>query len=495
MKSISLFIGLLLSCFGLSAQSDYALFPKDSVIYASEHYEFPNFQISLDTVDTVVYQELHPTYHQTLNSPFSDEGNCLSMGFGHFDWYNSHWLGADLQYDNNGVYSFVNQLGESFVIPSKAPVDSSWVFVDFYYDEYVVGTVDSISFNGNSLINDSVKYISFQRLNEDGEVVPDFINELEIQIGISKGLIKSPSFLNYTSLCYDMEYEFEVFDYKEVLDEIIPIEKSNRYKVWNLEIGDEYHTSKIYADLTPNKQQITILEKGWLADLGRFIYKKHIKSGKWVGFYENGDYIHEYQISESTIYDTIYLDEYLFLDSALTGIDIDGVTRAFSKSYFYDDFFFVGKQLNNFVIDSADQWSENQMTTYGILDHYVEGVGGPFYSYGNDMGFYEKKALVYISKANYTFGEPHNLSLNEPSFHPIKVYPNPASDKITIQLDYVTNGQIQLLDIAGKLVFEKSIKEGSMLQELNVANQFPGIYFIRILNNGVEVKTEKIIIQ
>ncbi len=496
MKSISLLIASLLSCFGLSAQSEYALFPNDSIIYASEHYEFPNVQISSDTLDGVVYQQLHPTYEQSLNSPFFSNSNCLSLEWGCFDWKNSHWIGDDLQYDTNGVYSFINRSGEFFNIESKAKVDSFWLFFLFENGNSIRAKVDSISFLLSEVVNDTVKFISFQRLNGNGVPIVDPINDLEILIGKNIGLISSPNFLNYMSSCFDMEYNLEVFNYQGEMSINVPIEETNRYKIWNMNIGDEFHTKRGEADLFPTYKEISITSKYWDSNSETFIFGKHVKIGvEWKTYFDGG--VSSYwELSEIDEMDTVVLNDYLFLDDSLFGISEDGLKRRYTKNNFNDSQYQIGKQLSHFVSDSVIEWCEGQFNIFGVLDYYIEGCGGPFYSYGSpEMGFYQGSYLYYVNKGNYIWGEPFYLNQEELSSNQMRIFPNPVSDKITIQFQQVTNGQIQLLDIAGRLVFEVPIKDGNMSQELNVTNQSPGVYFIRLIGSGAELKTEKIIIQ
>ncbi len=512
MKSISLLIASLLSCFGLSAQSDYALFPKDSVIYASEHYEFPNVLSSLDTIDGVVYQQLHPTYHQFLHhagrhkewgddySEFDyDLHDCIGGVFDCFEWKNTHWFGDDLQYDTNGVYSFKGRFGKIFKIESNAMVDSTWVLCTLNED-IIQARVDSISYLASSIILDTVKYISLERQDINGNLVLDNINLFEIIIGQKSGLVRAPNFLNITECpnfdYYEIDLPLEEFENVGKIPNDLQIEETNRYTIWDMNVGDEFHYEGLEEYLFTGKREVRILDKWWSEILQRFIYKKNIKRESYeIIDFEDGIPVYEYSYPTSIEFDTIYLSNYEFLDEDLYGIHEEVSGTGVSKSKFNDYLFQIGYQINNYRQDTVDTWCENQMTLLGVKEHYIQGCGGPVMEYSGHFTDNKKNKLVYIEKGEYNWGNPLYLSQIENSPNQVEVYPNPASDKITIQLDYVTNGQIQLLDIAGKLVFEKSIKEGSMLQELNVANQFPGIYFIRILNNGVEVKTEKIIIQ
>lgn len=78
----------------------------------------------------------------------------------------------------------------------------------------------------------------------------------------------------------------------------------------------------------------------------------------------------------------------------------------------------------------------------------------------------------------------------------IKIYPNPASEKIIVEL---TNAplpvSLSLIDLMGVKVSEKVIEAGtdSPVIEFEVTNQLSGIYFIR-LNTGKDIIVEKVLI-
>jgi hypothetical protein len=78
----------------------------------------------------------------------------------------------------------------------------------------------------------------------------------------------------------------------------------------------------------------------------------------------------------------------------------------------------------------------------------------------------------------------------------IKIYPNPAREKIIVEL---TNAPIPvsltLIDLMGVKVSEKEIEAGtdSPVIEFEVTNQLSGIYFIR-LNTGKDIIVEKVLI-
>ncbi|MFB6320705.1 T9SS type A sorting domain-containing protein [Saccharicrinis sp. FJH54] len=75
----------------------------------------------------------------------------------------------------------------------------------------------------------------------------------------------------------------------------------------------------------------------------------------------------------------------------------------------------------------------------------------------------------------------------------VKIYPNPASDMITIKLpDYDNTRLFELFDVNGKNVIQVELSNQNTDIDLNNLNH--GIYFYRILNNRSVYKTDKLIL-
>ena len=71
----------------------------------------------------------------------------------------------------------------------------------------------------------------------------------------------------------------------------------------------------------------------------------------------------------------------------------------------------------------------------------------------------------------------------------IKIWPNPATDRITIEIKSQNNTKnflISIYDIQGQLVFEKSVSQKSM--NINISSFISGVYIVKLSNNkGVEM--------
>ncbi|MEI6061713.1 MAG: Ig-like domain-containing protein [Bacteroidota bacterium] len=74
----------------------------------------------------------------------------------------------------------------------------------------------------------------------------------------------------------------------------------------------------------------------------------------------------------------------------------------------------------------------------------------------------------------------------------IKVYPNPASDKLNIEVS--VNSKIQLLDLNGKLIVAEQNVNANQKQTIDVSNVAAGVYMLKVYNNSF-VKMQKVIVK
>lgn len=79
----------------------------------------------------------------------------------------------------------------------------------------------------------------------------------------------------------------------------------------------------------------------------------------------------------------------------------------------------------------------------------------------------------------------------------LNVYPNPASDNVTITYNAISNfTSISIFDLTGKEVLSKQINtvKGLSQEKLNVVDLTQGVYFLRIAS-GQNISTQKLIVQ
>ncbi|HTO16045.1 MAG TPA: T9SS type A sorting domain-containing protein [Edaphocola sp.] len=87
-----------------------------------------------------------------------------------------------------------------------------------------------------------------------------------------------------------------------------------------------------------------------------------------------------------------------------------------------------------------------------------------------------------------------SIKKNNPNKDLIKVYPNPATNFITIQLPNKINSQILISDIQGRILFSKQLNAIESRIDIKEIGLRPGIYFIQIIY-GSNTVFKKIIIK
>jgi hypothetical protein len=79
----------------------------------------------------------------------------------------------------------------------------------------------------------------------------------------------------------------------------------------------------------------------------------------------------------------------------------------------------------------------------------------------------------------------------------LKVYPNPTSDKITINItnQSFVDVKLQLINISGQIIYYKELNDiQNHNEEVDVTSFAKGIYYLKV-NDGNKIKFEKIIIR
>lgn len=107
--------------------------------------------------------------------------------------------------------------------------------------------------------------------------------------------------------------------------------------------------------------------------------------------------------------------------------------------------------------------------------------------------YFDFNTPVITNTFNTTFVEP--LSVNDFEGVEVNVFPNPATDKVTITLsqDLLNTIKVSLIDIQGKTINIPK-KEFNNTFELNLESLNSGLYFIQ-LRSGNNIITEKLVVE
>ncbi len=150
---------------------------------------------------------------------------------------------------------------------------------------------------------------------------------------------------------------------------------------------------------------------------------------------------------------------------------------------------------------------ENDTANY--LDTVLwKAVTGNFYANGSEKYMYvgnfktnantnvihqSNSGGAYVLIDNFSLVECDSLTgVNEYPAQQIALFPNPASNTLTISTGKLQNAQVALFDISGRKLFQQKLTANQ--QSFDVSGYANGLYISTVTADGKVVKREKIII-
>lgn len=202
---------------------------------------------------------------------------------------------------------------------------------------------------------------------------------------------------------------------------------------------------------------------------------------------------------EQSYTDTISLEYAVFsgtgepcfrFPSAYPDIPFGSDPRTYSRQYYSTGI--EGRLIKSYgeLFNPADDlWL--QYLDYYCPDYYIEGLGQYYYSLG--LGGESYSEPVYFKQGGLEWGTPYDcndwLSVQENNGYGIHVYPNPFTDKITVQTDIIKT-KFSLYNASGQPVIENL--SGQELKNIDVSHLSTGIYFYCI-TSGMQTVSGKLI--
>lgn len=404
---------------------------------------------------------------------------------------------------------FFNSKGDAIRICTDKHAGDSWIccrindttrLYAFINEE----TVDSIL--GNP---DSVKYMTFEARHINGQVVSHPLNGKPFVLSKHFGMITLYDFFVFPAYSQELN-PFHVLCGIDSDSSKQGIQNLTKKRIYSFSPGDLFHTffkdwwSDNYTDSHETRILNTILDSTWNADGSEVIYRVARFTDDWFGLGTEHNYtrdtvnwVYNFSPGESQILDKLPGETcYVYSDSnelksANTYVQYPGKTGSYHSRYF--------KTLNatyfpaSYCSDTLVGISTSPESISGS-SYFIEGCGGGYYSYGwNDGHWYYHKqySLVYYKKGEETYGTPINTSTwldpnalpeEEKSGSLISLYPNPASNKITIKINRIeTNSvKLQIYDLLNRKVKEYDV-DGTFTI-LNIEDLSKGLFLVKVFD-------------
>ena len=139
---------------------------------------------------------------------------------------------------------------------------------------------------------------------------------------------------------------------------------------------------------------------------------------------------------------------------------------------------------------------------FGILDgcpfydHFIEGLGGPYYSGTCFEGVYQQQ-LVYYKKGSETWGTPLSINQYEGlSEQPkVNIYPNPWNYSTSIAINSTSDVSVSIFDNMGKQVSIIAYHSGNTTINLNRSDYKPGLYLFLVIPKAGNPVTRKFVVE
>jgi photosystem II stability/assembly factor-like uncharacterized protein len=196
----------------------------------------------------------------------------------------------------------------------------------------------------------------------------------------------------------------------------------------------------------------------------------------------------------------LLIDVYAFSENAAVIVGVNGqIYKTFdagqnwftpnvgSNDYFGVEFFddFVG-----YIAGGSGQ-TILLKTTNGGIDWFevpTSAASGNFWN----IGISPKRIVATASNGDWVISDAPTLSVQNTAAQKVNIYPNPTTDKITIELNTTENYTAILYTVEGKTIIEKNISQAN--NTISVSHLAKGIYLLQMQNSKGVKQTQKLIV-
>jgi hypothetical protein len=177
-----------------------------------------------------------------------------------------------------------------------------------------------------------------------------------------------------------------------------------------------------------------------------------------------------------------------------------------SNSYFRDSLYKLPDGCYKMTIDDSGcdgySWWANPNAGHGAMSINLPYVESPLHLFNGDFGC---TSTTYFYIGNRPAPPPvlppvppidYTGLAKETADTPVIIFPNPANTSIKVRVVGSLSGELQVMDVTGRIMTSKQFEARSGSSEIiSTAGFANGIYFIKIISDGKTISTGKFIIQ
>lgn len=489
MKKINhlLLVALLFSTMAANAQN-FSIFERSKCYFFQQNSTI--FGVKSDSLGILPTGDTVCRFFTMFwEDPFNTQ-NCL-------DLYGGTLFGKKAILANDSSLILITKTSDSVVLKPRTVVGDSWIAYRWPNQDLMIKATVSSQGQQNVLgIMDEVKSIVFTVQNSANQVVTsNLINGKVLSLSQNSGLLNTFDFYHFPndSSLYSLVEVTPVADYRKKVIK----------RIYDFNVGDVFHTTynKTYTidanyqivDGHEEKMMRKVVSKTtYTPDTAiTYSFERCLVGCNYVNYIKDS----------INIYDTITVTYSYqnFTDSVLFQMPLQ--TFPVVNSW-YD-----AKILKQSILNSIREYScinrvdvmlsDTSCWSYICADPgpgvttYLEGLGGPYYHQQGWFGVPSiNHKLVYYQKGETTWGTPiasnclsliNDVQAMKSLELMVNVYPNPAMNKIFVDLQNVDfgNATLEIYSLEGKLLLKQSVATNSV-SEIDLQSLPSGMFMLKI---------------
>jgi hypothetical protein len=369
--------------------------------------------------------------------------------YGCYNLYGDSWTGKPIIILPSGLNLFVNKESDTISIDTQANLGDERLLYTYPDGRFIVSTVsehDTIGFFG---LTDSVKTITLQVKDSNGNSIDDPMNERFLKLGKNYGFINILDFYDFPYENYNINdlYYFNPDSYL-IGTAGLGYQNFGAEEIFDFDINDELHIYEYGGDYYPN---VVLFDKHIILKVIEKVSTENTVTYQYARCYryDYTDFDNPDNSYQSVIQDTLQ-DVYDFSEFDMTKLGnisyepydlLDGYTWTFLRGKSVCNEWFGGEDLTCLSMPIGED---------PVCNSYLKGLGGPYYDGCGSESPPCGRHLVYYKKGTMQWGTHYNCNelSNEntiPQDLDVKLYPNPANDFIFVELSGIHPRNVNVL--------------------------------------------------
>lgn len=104
------------------------------------------------------------------------------------------------------------------------------------------------------------------------------------------------------------------------------------------------------------------------------------------------------------------------------------------------------------------------------------------------------QGIVEAAVDDFFIYDAASLSVDNVNVQKANIYPNPADDRVVVELPEAATGTIKLYDVTGKVLSTQAIENGKLSYTVNTSSLAAGTYFVTI-QTGASIQSQHVVVQ